>query len=104
MIEMVAAIEFAHGDQLDGHSNHEGRDQRQHGAQHEALRERRKGRGEISAQHIERAMRQIDQVHDAEHQRQPGGQQEQQQPELQPVQALFDEQNHFIAHLSWKPS
>jgi hypothetical protein len=37
-------------------------------------------------------MRQIDQVHDAEHQRQPGRHQEQHDAELQPVQPLLDKQ------------
>jgi hypothetical protein len=35
---------------------------------------------------------QVDHVHDAEHERQPGGQQEQHQPELQAVERLLDEQ------------
>ena len=39
-------------------------------------------------------MRQVDQVHDAEDERQPGRQQEQEQPKLQTVQALFDQQQH----------
>jgi hypothetical protein len=39
-------------------------------------------------------MRQIDKVHDAEHQRQARRQQEQQQPELQSVQKLFDDKQH----------
>ena len=33
-------------------------------------------------------MRQIDEIHDAEDERQPGGQQEQQHSELKPVQQL----------------
>ena len=94
MVEMIAAVELADRNQLDRHPNHQGRGQRQHRAEHEASRERREGRGEIGAQHEERAMRQIDEVHDAEHQRQPRGKQEQQQSVLQPVQALFDKQQH----------
>ncbi len=39
-------------------------------------------------------MGEIDQVHDAEDQRQSGGQQKQQQPELQTVQRLFKKQQH----------
>ena len=39
-------------------------------------------------------MRQIDEIHDAEHQRQAGRQQEQQQAELQAVQRLFYEDEH----------
>ena len=37
-------------------------------------------------------MRQVDHVHDAEDQRQPGGEQEQHQAELQAVEALFDDE------------
>jgi len=39
-------------------------------------------------------MRQVHQIHDAEHECQPGRQQEQQQAELKPVQALLDEKRH----------
>jgi hypothetical protein len=39
-------------------------------------------------------VRQIDQVHDAEHQGQPRRQQKQQQAELQSVQALLDDKRH----------
>ena len=47
--------------------------------------------GEIGAEHVLHAMRQVHHVHDAEHQRQPRRDQEQQHAELQPVQRL-DEQ------------
>jgi hypothetical protein len=39
-------------------------------------RQRRKRRGKIGADHVERAVRQIDEIHDAEHQRQPRRQKE----------------------------
>ncbi len=70
------------------------RGEREHRADDEATGPGREGRGEIGADHVERAVRQIDQVHDAEDQRQPGRQQEQQQAELQAVQALLREQRH----------
>jgi hypothetical protein len=38
-------------------------------------------------------VRQVDHVHHAEHQRQPGGEQKQHQAELQAVQRLLDEQD-----------
>src|SRR6202030_3466000 len=53
-----------------------------------------KGRGEIGAHHVERAMGEVDEVHDAEHEREPRRQQEQQEAELQPVQELFDDKQH----------
>ena len=67
---------------------------RERGGEHEVAGQQREGRHEIGADHVERAVRQIDQVHDAEDQRQAGRQQEQQQPELQAVQALFQKQQH----------
>src|SRR5207253_10946659 len=45
-------------------------------------------------EHIERAVRQVDQIHNAEDQRQPGCQQEQQHAKLHAVETLFDEIKH----------
>jgi len=61
--------------------------------------EKRSGRGEggggnIGTDHVERAVRQIDQVHDAENQGQPGRHQKQHDPELDPVQHLLDDLDH----------
>ena len=53
-----------------------------------------KTRREIRPHHVERAVGEIDEIHDAEDERQPGGEQEQQQAELQAVQALFDQEQH----------
>ena len=47
---------------------------------------------EIGAQHVLHAMRQVDEIHHPEHQRQPRRDQEQQHPELQPVQPLHQKQ------------
>ncbi len=51
-------------------------------------------------------MRQVHQIHDAEHQRQSRREQKQQQAELQSVQALFDEKRHDALNmqLPYKPS
>ena len=49
--------------------------------------------GEEGADHVERAVRQVDHVHDAEHERQPGREQEQHQAELQAVQRLLEDQD-----------
>jgi hypothetical protein len=38
-------------------------------------------------------VRQVDHVHDAEDQRQPGGEQEQHQAELQPVERLLEDED-----------
>ena len=91
---MVAAVERPDRDHLQRHADDERRDQREDRAEHEAAGDCGEGRGEIGAEHVERAVRQIDQIHDAEDQRQPGRQQEQQHAELDAVQALFDEVEH----------
>ena len=53
-----------------------------------------KRRGQVGADHVERAMRQIDHVHDAEDERQTRRHQEQHHAELKPVQPLLDQQKH----------
>ena len=57
-------------------------------------------RGEIGAEHVERAVRQVDEVHDAEDERQAGGQQKQQHAELHAVEALLDEIQHACVAIS----
>jgi hypothetical protein len=44
-------------------------------------------RSEIRAHHVQRPVRQVHEVHDPEHERQPGRQQEEQHAELQAVAA-----------------
>ena len=68
----------------------------------------RAGRGRDSragegADHVERAMREVDQPHDAEDQRQPRRHQEQHDAELQAVQQLLDEEGclHWLAGAPW---
>ena len=91
---MVAAVEPPHRDHFERHADHERGGEREHGAEHEAAGQRREGRGEIGADHVERAVRQVDQIHDAEDQRQPRRQQEQQHAKLDAVEALLDEIQH----------
>ena len=50
--------------------------------------------GHEGAHHVERAVGEIDHAHDAEDERQAGGQQEQHQPELEAVENLLDEKGH----------
>src|SRR6185437_3480313 len=94
MIEMVAAVEMPQCRELQHDAEQKRGSERQQRAEHETAGPGREGRGEIGAHHVERAMRQVDEVHDAEHQRQPRRQQEQQQPELQSIQDLFDNEQH----------
>ena len=98
MIEMVAAIEMPQRHEFQHDTEQQRGAERQHDADHEIPGPRHEGRGKIGAHHIERTVRQVNQVHDPEHQRQSGRQQKQQQPELQPVQELFDDKQH-----GWTP-
>src|ERR1700722_2322765 len=91
---MAAAVERPDRDYFERDAGDECRSQRHEGAEHETSGQRGKGRGEIGAEHVERAVRQVDQVHDAEDQRQPGGEQEQQHAELHAVEKLLDEIEH----------
>ena len=50
---------------------------------------------DVGADHVERAVREVDQVHDAEHQRQPGRHQEQHDAELHAVQALLEDEKRL---------
>jgi len=54
---------------------------------------------QIGAQHVLDAVGEIDEIHHAEHQRQPRRHQKQQHAELQPVEELDDEQRggHAVA-------
>ena len=70
--------------------------QRKDRAEHETVRSPGEGGGKIGAEHVERAVRQIDQIHDAEDQRQAGREQKQQHAELHAVKALLDEIEHGI--------
>jgi hypothetical protein len=91
---MVAAIEPSHDRGLDHDAQQEGGGQRQQGAQDEGIGPADQGPGDVGAHHVERAVRQVDEIHDPEHQRQSRRQQKQQQPELQSVQKLFDDEQH----------
>ena len=91
---MIAAVETPHRDHLHRHSDHQRGEEREHRAGDEAAGQRRERRGEIGADHVERAVRQIDQIHDAEDQRQAGCQQKQQHAQLHAVEALLDEIQH----------
>ncbi len=91
---MIAPVKPPHRDHFDGHADEEGSDEGEQGAGDKASGHRREGCGEIGADHVERAMRQVDQVHYAEDQGQPGGEQKQQHAQLHAIERLLDEIQH----------
>ena len=62
-----------------------------HGQAQPTIDQRREGIGEIGAQHVEAAVREIDHAHDPEDQREAGRDEEQQQAVLHGVEALDEE-------------
>ena len=94
VVEVIATVEMPERDELEDDAEQQGGAERQRRTEQEVAGPEEEGRGEIGAHHVERAVRQVDEVHDAEHQRQSGGEQEQQQAELQSVQDLFDDEEH----------
>ena len=91
---MVAPIEPAEDDDLDRNADEDRRSERGAKPDKERAGRGEDGGGNIGADHVKRAMRQVDQVHDAENEGQPGRHQKQHDPELDPVQHLLDEVDH----------
>ena len=88
--QMIAVIERAQRHDLehdaDDHRGRNGDDDRQD----ERARPLIDGRGEIGPQHVKRAVGQVHHVHDPEHERQPGRDEEEEDAELNAVQRLFE--------------
>jgi hypothetical protein len=91
LVQVVALVEVAKQQPFERQAEHD----RQHRAAQNGQRQAAEQAGErirqIRAQHIETAMRQVDHAHDAEDQRQTGGQHEQHQAVLDTVQDLDKE-------------
>ena len=92
LLEMIALVEAPQHDEF--HEDTDDRRNREPGQKGKAERtgpilrpSRREG-----AYHVERAMRQIDEAHDAEYQRQSCRQQKQHHAELQTVEHLLEQQ------------
>ena len=75
---MVAPIEPAQRHHFERHPDHKRGGERQQRSEDETVGPRRESRGEISPQHVQRAVGEIHQIHDAEDEREPGGEQKQQ--------------------------
>ena len=75
MIEMIPAVEVPQRYEFQRDAEQQRRAEREDDAEDEIPRPRHKGRREVGAHHVERAVRQIDEVHDAEHKRQSRRQQ-----------------------------
>ncbi len=92
LIEMAAVVEMPEDQHLQQQSERQRCRQRQRQPQQKAAGHRGKGRRQIGADHVLDAMGEVDKVHHAEHQRQAGGDQEQDQSKLQSVEDLDQEE------------
>jgi len=87
--QVVACVEPAqHGEFEQRTDRHRAGHRCQH-ADHERAARRRSRRSQIGADHVQRAMRQVDHVHDPEDERQPSRQQKEHEAELDTVEGLF---------------
>jgi len=89
---MVAPVEMAEDRELEGEAEDQGRRESEDDGEDEALRQSEGGHGEIGAEHILHAMRQVDEVHHAEDEGEAGRDQKEQDAELEPVQRLHREE------------
>ena len=92
LLQVVALVQVRHEQPLEEVSEDHGKDKpREQRCDEIAAEDRRERKGEIGADHVEAAVREVDHAHDAEDERQSAGDQEQQQSVLQRVQALDEE-------------
>ena len=85
-------------DEIEQHADRGGDQRRQRQRDPERSAELRERERHIGGEHVDRAVRQVEIVHQAEHDRQPDGEQEQQHRELQRIQNLFGEKLRVEEH------
>src|SRR5258708_36275257 len=98
---MIAVIKMAEHRELEQKAEcqrgGEGKDKRKEKVAGEAVEHHR----QIGAEHVLDAMREIDEVHHAEHERQARRDQEQQHAELQAIECLDDEEGEGHYRCRW---
>ena len=101
LLQVLALVEEAEEDPLEREAEGRGeRDADEQLGQVPVAEVRRKHEREVGADHVEAAVRQVDDAHDSEDQRQPARDEEQQQPVLDPVQELDQEGSDVQANPS----
>ena len=88
VIEMIAVVEMSEHREFQQKPEGERCGERQHERGEKAAGERVEGDREIGAQHVLHAVREVDEIHHAEDQRQPCRDEEQEDAELQTIQDL----------------
>src|SRR5262249_7719774 len=93
-----ARIESPQSDDFDNEPQQCGSRQRDEQGKRKAARPNLERCGEVRADHVQRPMRQVDEVHDAAYEREPCSHQEEHHAQLGGVQRVF-EQNRCAHHL-----
>ena len=88
---MVAPVQVPRGDNLDQDTRAQGTERAQDQRKDERPRQLEPAGRHVCTDHVERTMGKIDEVHDAEDEREPGGHQKQHHPQLYPVEQLFEQ-------------
>jgi hypothetical protein len=92
LVEMVAVVERAQRQHFDQHADQQRAGEAEHHARRVGAGPLRGGEREVRAHHVERAVREIHEVHDPQHQREARRHQEQRDPQLYAVQQLLEDQ------------
>jgi hypothetical protein len=94
MIEIAVKSPFQEVTQ-NGRQNNAGENRRDETTAYILFHKWPKREGHVGTDHVEAAMRQVDDAHDAEDERKPTGNQEEQQPVLDSVQTLNKENDRI---------
>lgn len=92
LVEVAAGIKMPDHQPLQYQADDEGGDAGRDEPGDKRARDQRERDAQIGAEHEQGAVREVYEVHDAEGEREPGRHQKQDDPELNPVQELLDEQ------------
>ena len=95
--EMVAGVQAGDGETLDGEADEDHDGKADEDREQQAARSLRDPPRQVGAEHVEGAVREIEDAEDAEHQRQPAGDEEEQQAVFDAVDDLQGEERkaHF---------
>src|SRR5271166_3808557 len=96
---MVALIELTKDRELEQDGESQRREKGKHGREQETSGYGIERDGQVRTQHVKDAVREIDEIHHAEHQRKSGRDQEQEDAELQAVEDLHNEESGAHASL-----
>ncbi|MNE49104.1 hypothetical protein D3C80_1436020 [compost metagenome] len=100
LVEVVALVQRLHQEALDQHAEADGQRHGEEDGEEQVADQRGQPPGQVGADHVQGAVGQVDDVHDAEDQRETAGDQKQQQPVLQTVHGLDENAGQLHGDIS----